>query len=265
MNSTDAWTRLHDLAMVYLALAYGTDKVLSDEELDTIIDVLRDWRGDLEVQAIQEMVVESMAIFLEGSANEEVVDSINSLRKTLTHEERIKALEDAIRIAKADGIILGSEQSLISTLAQVWDIRTEVRVKDAVSVGTENRPEGWSLLHDIGLLYVVIAHGGDNKLDESEIAVMIERLSAWAPDLDEQGVRKILRLALSYYASEPGSDALRQSISSIGESLPVPQRLAVLDDLIHIAGADGVVNDNEKEMISSLARTLDVGVDVSAE
>ncbi|NND72772.1 MAG: hypothetical protein HKN43_14440 [Rhodothermales bacterium] len=263
MKSTDDWTRLHDLAMVFLALAYGTDKVLSDEELDTIVDVLRDWRGDLEVKVVQEVVVETLAVFLEGSPNDEVVDSIISLSKSLSREERIRAIEDAVRIAKADGIVLGSEQTLISSLATTWKIKTDMRVQDAMSVGTHNRPEGWTLLHDIGLLYVVIAHGGDNRLDEREITAMIDRMSPWSPELDEGGIRKILRTALSFYASEPGPEALRESVASIEDSLPAPQRLAVLDDLIHIAGADGHVNDNEKEMIESLARTLDVNVNLT--
>ncbi len=76
-------------------------------------------------------------------------------------------------------------------------------------------------------------------------------------------LRVILRAAVEYYGSEPEHDSLRESVYSIKESLPAPQRLAVLDDLIHIAGADGEVNDNEKELIASLARSLDVGVNLA--
>ena len=36
IKSNETWTRAHDLALVYVALAYGTDNTLSDEEVETI-------------------------------------------------------------------------------------------------------------------------------------------------------------------------------------------------------------------------------------
>lgn len=258
-KSKDIWTQLHDLAMVYLALAYGTDRILSDEELDAIVESLKAWDTSLEHEAIQELVLETMAVFLEGNPRDEVVDCINTLKRTLSRQQRIQALKDVVRIAKADGIVLGSEHDLISVLAQAWEVKTSIQA-DKMASTTSGRPEQWSLAHDIGLMYVVIAHGGDSKLDDSEIKAMVNRMGQWHPELDEESVRVILRTALSFYASEPGSEALRESISSIKEALPGPQRLAVLDDLIHIASADGHVNDNEKEMISSISKTLDVAI-----
>ena len=35
-----SWSRAHDLALVYLALAYGTDSQLSTDEMDTIVGAL---------------------------------------------------------------------------------------------------------------------------------------------------------------------------------------------------------------------------------
>lgn len=257
-NSKDTWTRLHDLAMVYLALAYGTDKILSDEELDTIVESLKVWDSSLSHQEVQELVIETMAVFLESNSNEEVIDCINSLKKTLSKDQRVRALKDVVDIARADGIVLGSEHNLISVLASVWEVKSNIDA-DAPSANS-GRVEDWNLANDIGLMYVVIAHGGDNKLEDAEIKAMVERMSQWQPDLDESGVRSILRTSLSYYASEPGQDALRQSVQSIKDSLPAAQRLAVLDDLIYIAGADGKVDDNEKEMIGSISKTLDVAI-----
>lgn len=262
-SSKDTWTRLHDLAMVYLALAYGTDKILSDEELETIVSSLKSWDSNLEHNEIQELVVETMAVFLEGNSNDEVVDCIKSLKKSLSPDERVRALKDVVDIARADGIVLGSEHNLISVLANVWEVKTAIDPDAASSM--EDRADDWSLAHDIGLMYVVIAHGGDSKLEDSEIKAMIERMSQWHPDLEEGDVRTILRASLSFYASEPGQEALRESIQSIKDSLPAAQRLAVLDDLIHIAGADGNVDENEKEMIGSIAKRLDVSIRLVSE
>jgi hypothetical protein len=41
MDASDAWTTAHDLAIVYIALAYGTDHHLSDSELRVLTEPFR--------------------------------------------------------------------------------------------------------------------------------------------------------------------------------------------------------------------------------
>ena len=43
MSSTEDWTTPHDLALIYIALAYGTDHDLQEEEMATLTDALREW------------------------------------------------------------------------------------------------------------------------------------------------------------------------------------------------------------------------------
>ena len=58
----DTWTPAHDLALVYIALAYGTDHDLTDDELTRITETLRVWRDDAHEEATQEVVMEDSQI-----------------------------------------------------------------------------------------------------------------------------------------------------------------------------------------------------------
>ena len=69
-----------------------------------------------------------------------------------------------------------------------------------------------------------------------------------------------MREALTYYASEPDEASLSNSVRAIRDALPPIQRLALIDDLVYIARADGTVNEHEKAMVESLAEAW--GVDV---
>jgi uncharacterized tellurite resistance protein B-like protein len=117
----------------------------------------------------------------------------------------------------------------------------------------------WSLAHDIGLLYVVVAHGSDNKLSTVELKAMVERLAEWLPNVEEPVVRDVLREALQYYSSGLGEDEITQSVEAV-LGLEVPQRLAVLNDIVFIAEVDGHLSQNEESMISTLSKAWDVGV-----
>ncbi|MGI9175230.1 MAG: TerB family tellurite resistance protein [Rhodothermales bacterium] len=258
----DSWTQTHDLALIYIALAYGTDHQLSDEELDQITAALQSQREGMSEEEVQVIVMETMAIYLGGEVRmeAEVTRSMQSLKAALSPEERRRVLEDVVRIAEADGVILLSERSLIRMLAELWGIKaTAGRLLERSTVPVEALPE-WSLLHDISLVYLVLAHATDNELSDDEIEVMIERLQEWQPDLAEEDVRGVLRGALQVYADEPDEDALGASVSAIREGLPVVQRLAVLDDLTHIAEADGTVNEHEEQMISTLSQAWGITV-----
>lgn len=265
MKKEDAWTATHDLALIYLALAYGTDHELSDEEVDTITEALRGWDRHLDVSAAKEIVMEAMTVYLREDAGEEVTHSIGMLADAFSEEERRQAIEDVVRIAEADGILLSSEQSLIAALADAWRVKAvEERLIEQTTAEVEDVP-AWSLLHDLGLVYVVLAHSTDGELSEPEVEVILDRLQEWQPEFDEEEVRGLLRETLQFYADEPEEEALRDSVEAIKEALPAIQRLVVLDDLYHIARADGVVNRHEREMIKSLAEAWTVPVHMNSQ
>ena len=260
--TNETWTHAHDLALIYIALAYGTDHQLTDEEVDQITAALRRWKDGDADEDVTVVVMEAMAVYLGGKARieAEVMRSMQTLRAALSPEERRRALEDVVRIAEADGILLVSERGLIRMLSEVWEVKgTGARLLERSTVQAEALPD-WSLLHDISLLYLVLAHATDGELSDDEIVVMVERLQEWQPELAEEDVRDVLRAALRVYAEEPGQDALTASVGAIREGLPVVQRLAVLDDLARIAEADGRVNEHEEEMLSTLSRAWEIRV-----
>ena len=260
IKSNETWTRTHDLALVYVALAYGTDNALSDEEVETIIGTLQKWESSLTRENVQEIVLEAMAIYMQENASIEVTRTIRTLSQTLSEDERKQALEDVVDIAEADGVLLTSESSLITSLAEIWGVKAEAQSLLEQTTATVADDPSWSLLHDMSLICIILAHSTDNDLANSEIAAILERLHHWQPDLNEDGLRKVVSEALNFYSSQPDQEALEASMKAIKKTLPPIQRIAFLDDLTHIAHADGVLNDNEKEMINTLSEAWGVEV-----
>ena len=257
-----SWSRAHDLALVYLALAYGTDSQLSTDEMDTIVSALHSWRQDLAVEDIKEVAMESLAVLLDEDSSTEVFSAIDRLQASLSDEERTRALDDVVRIAQSDGVFLGRERTFVSHLARAWAVK-EQAVEALQKPSQEDEDDDWTLLHDLGLVYIVLAHSTDGKLSDSEIAAMLERMSQWHPDLSEADIRSVLREALRVYAEGPGEEELTRAVSALKRALPFLQRLAVLDDLTYIAESDGHFNDFEREMIESLSRAFGVEVRVA--
>lgn len=251
-ESNDTWTRTHDLALILIALAYGTDRRLDESELEAIVDAIAGWRPGKNRDEAQEIVMETVAVYLEADVETEVINSINTLRKVLTPEQRKRALEDAARVAQADGVYLGSERSLVSVLATAWEVK-QMPLED-------DDDEVWTVMHDLGLVFIALAHGADSDLSDPEIKAILDRLGQWQPDKSETEIRSILREALAFYSTQPADTEFGRSIASIKMSFPIPQRLAVLDDLIHVARSDGEITEHEHSMIATLSRALGVGV-----
>lgn len=265
LNPRESWSRAHDLALVYVALAYGTDAKLTDKELSTVADALAAWRPDISADDVRDVIMEALAVLLDDDASDEVIAAIDRLHTALSLDERKQAMMDVMRIARADGVLLGRERTFIAHLANAWALKSEAAQMLAQSSPVAAQDNDWSLLHDLGLLYIVLAHSTDNKLSDSEIAAMLERMGQWQPEFDEQEIRAVLREALRIYSQSPGRDELVRSVSALKEALPFLQRVAVLDDLTYIAESDGSVNDYEREIISSMSQAFDVQVRLNGQ
>lgn len=266
MESAEGWTPAHDLALVYLALAYGTDHDLSDEELDTLTTVLEEGMPVSQSAPVQEVVMEAATAFLEGDAREEVHRAIRELRSSLTPTERRETLRHLVRIAEADGVLLEREQGLIHTLADAWSLKqlSEELVSDTSAV-VQRRGEDWGLIHEIAFLYVLVAHSAENELSSEQLDVMLERLQEWQPERSTEQVRDVLRRALQVYADQPEEALIRDSVEALKEALPCVQQLTVLDDLYTIVRAGGHLTRNERQLILSLARAWDVNVRLNGQ
>ena len=260
LDPAEDWSRAHDLALVYFALAYGTDSDLSEDELETTIKSLHAWRPDLSGDEAREIALEALAVLLDADSSDEVVAAIDRLQESLSGEERERALNDIVAIARADGIMLGRERTFISHVAGAWGIKEQAAQLLQQTSSEDPSRDDWTLLHDLGLLYIVLAHSTDNKISNSEIAAMLERLGQWQPELDEPELRTLLHASLRLYSTSPGRDELMRSVSALKQALPHLQRLVVLDDLIYIAECDGDVSEYEQEIINSLSQAFDVHV-----
>jgi uncharacterized tellurite resistance protein B-like protein len=261
MNSSEAWTTSHDLALIYIALAYGTDHELTEGEMDALTDALREWAVVPNDAHIQEIVMEAATAFLEGDTRAEVRRSIDHLADELTRRERRHALQDVMRVAEADGVLLESEQGLIHILADAWSLKElgEDLLADS-SAAVQERGENWGLIHELSFLYIVVAHSSDEELSTDEIDVILERLQEWQPTLTGDEVRDVFRRALQVYADDPETALIRGSVEALKEALPMVQRLTALDDLNTVAHADGPPTANERELIKNLAQAWDIKV-----
>ncbi|WP_245846040.1 TerB family tellurite resistance protein [Longibacter salinarum] len=261
VDLNDGWTKTHDLALLYVALAYGTDHELSDGEVAAITDALKDWAVVSEDTHVQEIVMEAATAFIEGDANSELTRAIDTLGGSLGPDERRRALTDVIRIAEADGVLLEREQGLISRVADAWSLRRlERELMDESDAAVQPRGEDWGLIHELAFLFLVVAHVANNELAEGEITVILERLQEWQPDLGPEEAREIVRSSLQVYAEGEQEALIRDSMTTLKKALPDVQRLAVLDDLHCVARADGNLSDSERKLITSIARAWDVNV-----
>lgn len=261
VDPTNGWTQTHDLALLYVALAYGTDHDLSEDEVVAITGALEEWVSIPEEAHVQEIVMEAATAFLEGNAKAELTRAIDSLAGTLDVGERRRALTDVIRIAEADGVLLEREQGLISRVAKAWSLRQlEQELLDDSDATFQARGEDWGLIHELAFLFLVVAHIANNELSDDEISVILERLQEWQPDLSPDEAREVVRSSLQVYVEGEQEALIRESMTTLKNALPDVQRLAVLDDLHCVARADGQVTDNERDLITSLARAWDVNV-----
>ncbi|MFT4605664.1 MAG: tellurite resistance protein [Rhodothermales bacterium] len=253
-----------DLALIFIALAYGADAELTDTEVESLTSAISRWRPDDEPDDIHEVVVGALTIFEEDESGDEVVAAIESLNDQLDLESKQRALEDAMLIAEADGLLLSSERTLISVLAAAWDLRaSEAELLAKTTATVDDRPV-WTLLHDIALLAIAIAHGSEGGIDRHEISSMMTRLGGWRSDLDPDDLQAVIRTALEVFSEVNLVEVLQQCAVSVRERLPHALRLIVLDDLIAVAESDGSMNRNEADMIGSLAQAWQLEIRIDA-
>lgn len=261
MSSSEAWTTPHDLALIYIALAYGTDHDLSESEMAALTDALRDWAVVPDDARVEEIVMEATTAFLEGDSRAAVRASINQLGEALSFSERRHALQDMMRIAEADGVLLEREQGLIQILADAWSLKrmSEDLLENTAAV-VQRQGENWGLIHELAFLYIVVAHSSDDNLSSDEIELILDRLLTWQPDTSHEDMRTIFRRALQVYAEEPEPSLIEESVGALKEALALVQRLTALDDLRAVAEADGGITEAERELIMNLAQAWDINV-----
>ena len=131
----------------------------------------------------------------------------------------------------------------------------------------------WSYAHDLVNMYLGIAHLADHDLHEEEERIFTERFREWMPHMRDDSFQAIWTDVRGLYDSL-GSDDNRyavflQSTLKVAELLDDSrdQLKYIIRDLAAIAGADGVLQDNEATMIKATACVygLDIELDVDQE
>ncbi len=125
---TGKWTSLHDLGLVYLALAHGTDTELSGDEKVMMGEKLQEWsdRTSFPVKGISEILDDVMLVYMGQSSNQMLQASVVSLKQSLEKPLRIAVLNDLADVASADGQLVEGEISFIQYLVREWNVEREV-------------------------------------------------------------------------------------------------------------------------------------------
>ncbi|MCH8961041.1 MAG: TerB family tellurite resistance protein [Bacteroidetes bacterium] len=256
---------LHELTLLYLAMAQGADDDLSYAERETVTDTLHDRYAYLDRAEVQNVVLETLTAHDEHALKDVARQVVDTLDRMLSDEEKKSVLEDLVRIAEADGVVLDRERRLLGTIAANWDVAvppTAAEWPDA-----ERDVASWSTLHHLAFIYFVLAHAPDSEFSAAERLLILRKLQEWEPSLDDDAVRAVMEHAMDRYARGPDPAMLAASIEAVKNALPAAQRKAALNDLIQIANVDGVFLDSEEDLLNDLVAAwgLDAFTDYGEE
>ena len=256
----DGRSVLHDLAILYLAIAHGADDYLSDTELSAVVHQLEEqFAGQEDRDHLREVVMESLSVYLD--ADEPLVlvtEAMHAIRDELSQEHRAAFLRDLSTVARADGVVLRDERGVLASLAECWEVELEDASVEQPLDSAEATDAADGVFYDLAYLYLVLGHGTDAVLSESETRMMVRRLQEWQPKLDKVQIRGILKEAMNRYAEGPSEEVLSAAIRSVRDQLSRERRMAALEDLIKIANADGVFLDDEEDLINRLLAEWEV-------
>ncbi len=249
--------RLEDVAVLYLALALGTDAELDQAELDLIIDRLTAWQVQTARGTVLGAVHRALALFEGAKVDEELVDAaIQRLRKSCSADERRSILDDLVSIAVADGKFLSEEGTLIHRLSSAWGVHHPAQgsLWNVFASGSG----AWTPVHDLALLYLDVAHRPDEHIAPEEYAAITKKIKEWLPDARDADVNEVVTEALNVYAGRSDDAPLNRALASLKNAIPPHQRGVVISDLDYIACSDGVMTVEERVLIENVAQVLDL-------
>ncbi len=119
----EGWTLVHDLTYLYLALAYGTDRELTDAEMGQIRHgVATGPLAPADADTLPAIVREALTFFARhpGAATRERV--VARLGQALDEGQRGDVLGFLVQVANADGRFLDDEEDLLNAIAMEWGV-----------------------------------------------------------------------------------------------------------------------------------------------
>jgi len=110
-----------------------------------------------------------------------------------------------------------------------------------------------TLLHDLALLYLGLAHGADEDLHPAETKQIAASLRRWQPHKDPALIDHVIREATLTYLNGANSERMTEAVQVLRDALPQNLRVTILHDLTEIARADGEILSEERNFISKIA------------
>lgn len=118
-----------------------------------------------------------------------------------------------------------------------------------------------SILRDLALIYIALAHSTDQDLSETEVDAISTRLRAWQTQVTEETVLSAIKDALEDYTQESAHPEVERAVRRVRDELDDEQRKTIVDDLTEIAMADDKFLYEEVSFIGDLAKAWDVHVE----
>ena len=256
---------LRDLALIYIALAHGTDQKLDDAEMDIIARRLQDVQAGLSQGTVLSAVKEALDDYTQDDASQRIDEAVQRLRVAVPQSLRRRILRDLTEIGKADDQFLYEEARYIGALVEAWKVNlTDLVAASAATwsvLGSGDEDQDWTPVHDLVLIYVTLAHRTDQTLSREEVEAITEKIGEWLPNADDETVRRFLHDVMRVYQDEEGR-TFDEAVAAVKATVPVYQRIAILDDLRYIADADGVLLVEERVMIEKLTEAWDCHTDL---
>jgi len=116
------WTPVHDLAVLYLAIAHRSDGELSTTEVDAVTRKLGEWLPSALPADVLNVVDESMRRYANGPSAQILSASVARVVESVPAHQREAVLRDLQYVAEADHLVLVEEKELIARLAEHWGI-----------------------------------------------------------------------------------------------------------------------------------------------
>jgi uncharacterized tellurite resistance protein B-like protein len=111
---------LHDLALLYLALAHGADGELDTAEQASMRDQLRAWAPGADPALCDHALREAGLSYGNGVGTQRFDDLLSRLHDALDADGRARVLADLMELAQADDVVEPGETALIDRVAAAW-------------------------------------------------------------------------------------------------------------------------------------------------
>ena len=116
------WTPVHDLALIYLALAHRADDELSQRELDAITKKLAEWLPAALPSDVVIIVSEALHVYARGADDHLISRAVARVKQAVPQHQRSAIITDLEYVARADDVMLVEEKAIISELARAWGV-----------------------------------------------------------------------------------------------------------------------------------------------